>query len=198
MEMNWAATRVVSPLDFEITDRVRPQGNFLVLRVNNTRGKDQVPTVNTDWWNYGGITRPVTLVECRKHLFRITLSSSRKARPPDQGWVQLNGPQLKQNVTIRIPEAGIGKAFQTDSKGRAEFSFAADLTPWLLGDLVSLADDFDGRKFWVLGDHGVRSAANENSARPLESVWNALPIPASGIRIVTFCLSCGPLSAPSL
>ena len=35
----------------------------MVVRVNNTRGKDYVPTVNTDWWNYGGITRPVTLVE---------------------------------------------------------------------------------------------------------------------------------------
>jgi len=42
-----------TPFDFEITDRVRPEGNFLVVRVNNTRGKDYVPTVNTDWWNYG-------------------------------------------------------------------------------------------------------------------------------------------------
>jgi beta-glucuronidase len=50
-----------TPFDFEITDRVKPQGNFLILRINNTRARDQVPTVNTDWWNYGGITRPVTL-----------------------------------------------------------------------------------------------------------------------------------------
>jgi len=52
-----------TPFDFEITDRVKAHGNFLVLRINNNRAKDQVPTVNTDWWNYGGITRPVTLVE---------------------------------------------------------------------------------------------------------------------------------------
>src|SRR5271165_7197296 len=52
-----------TPFDFEITDRVKPTGNFLILRVNNTRALDAVPTVNTDWWNYGGITRPVTLVE---------------------------------------------------------------------------------------------------------------------------------------
>jgi beta-glucuronidase len=41
-----------TPFDFEITERVQPRDNFLILRVNNTRGKDEVPTVNTDWWNY--------------------------------------------------------------------------------------------------------------------------------------------------
>src|SRR5580704_15909790 len=52
-----------TPFDFEITDRVRPEGNFLVVRGNDTRGKEKVPTINTYWWNYGGITRPVTLIE---------------------------------------------------------------------------------------------------------------------------------------
>src|SRR5580692_11664715 len=52
-----------TPFDFEITERLRPAGNFVVLRVNDTRAKEDVPTVNTDWWNYGGITRPVTLLE---------------------------------------------------------------------------------------------------------------------------------------
>jgi beta-glucuronidase len=46
------------------------------------------------------------------------------------GWLQLNGKQLQQNATIRIPEAGLSKTFQTDSRGRAEFSFSADLTLW--------------------------------------------------------------------
>jgi beta-glucuronidase len=47
-----------------------------------------------------------------------------------KGWLQLNGPQLQQSVTIRIPEAGLSKTYQTDSKGRIEFSFNADLTLW--------------------------------------------------------------------
>ncbi len=120
-----------TPFDFEITDRVKLRGNFLVLRINNARGKDQVPTVNTDWWNYGGITRPVTLVEVpetfiQDYLIQLEKGSSRQIR----GWVQLNGSQLSQNVTIRIPEVSISETFQSDSNGRAEFSFAADLTPW--------------------------------------------------------------------
>ena len=120
-----------TPFDFEITDRVKPQGNFLVLRVNNTRGRDQVPTVNTDWWNYGGITRPVTLVEepetfIQDYSIQFEKGSTRKIK----GWVQLNGSQLQQKVAIRIPEAKVMQTFPTDAKGRAEFSFDADLTLW--------------------------------------------------------------------
>jgi beta-glucuronidase len=120
-----------TPFDFEITDRVRTHGNFLVLRINNTRGRDQVPTVNTDWWNYGGITRPVALVEVPETFVQDYFVQLEKGSTHQiTGWLQLNGKQLQQNATIRIPEAGLSKTFQTDSRGRAEFSFSADLTLW--------------------------------------------------------------------
>jgi beta-glucuronidase len=117
-----------TPFDFEITDRVRPEGNFLVVRVNNTRGKDYVPTMNTDWWNYGGITRPVALLEVpetfiQDYSVQLEKGSTRQIKV----WLQLNGPQLRQTVTIRIPEIRLNKTYQTDAGGRAEFSFGADL-----------------------------------------------------------------------
>jgi beta-glucuronidase len=120
-----------TPFDFEITGRVRSSSNFLILRINNTRGREQVPTVNTDWWNYGGITRPVTLVEVpetfvQDYFIQLDKGSTHQIK----GWVQLNGPKLQQNVTVRIPEAGLSKTIQTDSKGRSEFSFSADVTLW--------------------------------------------------------------------
>jgi len=120
-----------TPFDFEITERIKAHGNFLVVRINNTRGKDQVPTTNTDWWNYGGITRPVTLVEVpetfvQNYFVQLEKGSTRQIA----GWVQLNGPRLQQNVTIRIPEAGLSKTFATNSMGRAEFSFSTGLTLW--------------------------------------------------------------------
>jgi beta-glucuronidase len=120
-----------TPFDFEITDHVRAHGNFLVLRINNTRGRNQVPTDNTDWWNYGGITRPVTLVEVPETFVQDYFVQLEKGSTHQiTGWLQLNGKQLQQNATIRIPEAGFSKTFQTDSRGRAEFSFSADLTLW--------------------------------------------------------------------
>jgi beta-glucuronidase len=120
-----------TPFDFEITERVRPQDNFLVVRVDNKRSKEFVPTVNTDWWNYGGLTRPVTLVEVpetfiQDYFVQLAKGSTRQIT----GWVQLNGPQGHQKVTIRIPEASLTKTVESDTNGRAEFSFAADLTLW--------------------------------------------------------------------
>jgi beta-glucuronidase len=120
-----------TPFNFEITDLVRAKGNFLVVRINNVRGTDQVPTVNTDWWNYGGITRPVTLVKVpetfiQDYFIQLAKGSTREVK----GWLQLSGPQLQQTVSIAIPEAGVSKKVQTDSHGRAEFSFAADLSLW--------------------------------------------------------------------
>lgn len=120
-----------TPFDFEITDRVRPQNNFLVVRVNSKRSKEFVPTVNTDWWNYGGITRPVTLVEVPETFIQnYSVQLAKGSLHQISGWVQLNGPQLRQNVTIRIPEAGISNAVQADANGRAQFTLNGDLTLW--------------------------------------------------------------------
>lgn len=120
-----------TPFDFEITDRVKALGNFLVVRVNDKREKDQVPTSDTDWWNYGGITRPVTLVEVpetfvQDYSIRLEKGSTHQIA----GWIQLNGPKLQQTVSIRISETELSKSFQTDAQGRAQFSFAANLTLW--------------------------------------------------------------------
>ena len=51
-----------TPFHFDITDKVKDGDNFVVLRVNNVRKPENVPTVNFDWWNYGGL-RDVLLVE---------------------------------------------------------------------------------------------------------------------------------------
>src|SRR5208282_5590492 len=63
---------------------------------------------------------------CSDYFVQLEKGSTRQIK----GWLQLNGPQLQQNVTIRIPEAGLSKTLQTDSKGRGEFSFSAGLTLW--------------------------------------------------------------------
>ena len=102
-----------------------------MLRVNDTRAKEDVPTVNTDWWNYGGITRPVTLLEVPETFIQdYSIQFEKGSTRQIKGWLQLNGPQLRQSVTIRIPEVALTKTFQTDDAGRVEFSFGADLTPW--------------------------------------------------------------------
>ncbi|MEL7222831.1 MAG: sugar-binding domain-containing protein, partial [Bacteroidota bacterium] len=50
-----------TPFNYDITELLKPTDNFLILKVDNKRSKEGVPTLNTDWWNYGGITRDVKL-----------------------------------------------------------------------------------------------------------------------------------------
>jgi Beta-galactosidase/beta-glucuronidase len=52
-----------TPFNFEITKLVREKDNYLVVKVDNKRRRDAVPTLNTDWWNYGGLTREVSLID---------------------------------------------------------------------------------------------------------------------------------------
>ena len=52
-----------TPFNFEITPLLQKKGNFIVARVNAGRSNEAVPMGMTDWWNYGGITREVVLID---------------------------------------------------------------------------------------------------------------------------------------
>ncbi|MDB5223124.1 MAG: Beta-glucuronidase [Chitinophagaceae bacterium] len=109
-----------TPFNFEIPDSVlKAKDNFLVVKVDNKRSKDEVPTVNTDWWNYGGITRDVLLAEVPQNFIKdyfIQLKKSSPLNNPEaEGWVKLNNAQ-SGSVEIDIPELKIKKIFPvTDS-----------------------------------------------------------------------------------
>src|SRR6266850_1052917 len=120
-----------TPFNFEITNLVRDKSNSLIVKVDNQRRRDAVPTLITDWWNYGGLTRQVKLVEMPASFVQDYFVQLRKGSPNQiNGWVRLNGQKLSQIVTVRIPEAGVSKSFTTDANGYAEISFNANLTLW--------------------------------------------------------------------
>ncbi len=105
-----------TPFNFEVTGQIREGDNFLVAEVNNARRRDAVPTVNTDWWNYGGLTRDVMLVEVPENFIQDYLVQLAKGSSNEiGGWVQLSGSTSAQQVTVEIPEAGIKQSFATDA-----------------------------------------------------------------------------------
>ena len=55
----------------EVTGAVHGGDNFVVAAVDNTRHEDGVPTLKTDWWNYGGLTRNVSLIEVPEAGMRV-------------------------------------------------------------------------------------------------------------------------------
>lgn len=115
-----------TPFQFEITDLVREKDNFLVVKVDNSRFHEAVPTVNTDWWNYGGITRDVLLVEVPAVFVRDYLIQLEKgSRDMISGFVQLEGAAAGEVVTLEIQELGISRELAVNAGGRAEFQFRA-------------------------------------------------------------------------
>lgn len=52
-----------TPFNFEVTGIISEGENSVVVEVDNTRQTAGVPARDTDWWNYGGLTRSVELVE---------------------------------------------------------------------------------------------------------------------------------------
>ncbi len=120
-----------TPFQFEITDLVRSNGNFIVVKVDNKRLREAVPTVNTDWWNYGGLTRDVMLVEVPEtHVQDYFIQLDPDDPNRIAGWVRLDGPDASQSVTVRIPEAGLETAVATDSSGFAVIALNANLERW--------------------------------------------------------------------
>ena len=120
-----------TPFAFEITGKTRQKGNSVVVKVDDKRHREAVPTVNTDWWNYGGLTRGVSLVEVPETFVEDYMVQLKKGSTDTiAGWVKLNGPRTRQQVAIRIPEAGVSVTVAADANGYAALSVPAKLTLW--------------------------------------------------------------------
>jgi len=108
---------------------LKTENNFLVVRVDNKRYAGEVPTLNTDWWNYGGITRDVQLVEMPAangiEDYSIQLQRG-AAKPTVDGWVKLNNATAGTKVTVSIPELKVSKTFAaTNGKATVHFDMPA-------------------------------------------------------------------------
>ena len=121
-----------TPFEYEVTGQVKPAGNSLVVKVDNARHPDAVPTVNTDWWNYGGLTRDVAIVETpaafiRDYQVALVPGSTRKIAAR----VQLDGAKSPVRVTLAIRDAGVNASAMSDANGIATFSIDAPaLVAW--------------------------------------------------------------------
>lgn len=115
-----------TPFTFDATKDLRDGSNSLVVRVDNKRDKDFVPTLNTDWWNYGGLTRDVTLVGVPEKFIadhRIKLDSEETR--VISGSVDVAGAGEGETVEISVEGLGVKQEAKTDASGKAAFSFTA-------------------------------------------------------------------------
>jgi beta-glucuronidase len=121
-----------TPFDCEVTSLVHDGDNFAVIHVNDQRTRDGVPTLNTDWWNYGGLTRDVSLIETPETFVDdYSLQLKRSGDATITGWVHVVGANSGTPVTVKIAELNVTQAAVADADGKAAFSFkAAHLQRW--------------------------------------------------------------------
>lgn len=122
-----------TPFQYEISDLLKAEDNFLIVKVDNKREKSGVPTLNTDWWNYGGITREVKLIPVPEtHIYSYAIGLDHASESTIKGEVTLSGNvTVAQDIHLEIPELGIDKKVATDRGGKQTFTIPArDITYW--------------------------------------------------------------------
>ena len=108
-----------TPFNFDVTDLIKEGENFVILKVDNKRKADNVPTQIFDWWNYGGITRDVYLVETEEvyiqnYFFLIDKTNTNQVLFT----AELNSKTLGKDIEVNIPELKVNQIFTTDSDGK--------------------------------------------------------------------------------
>ncbi len=108
----------------DVTSVIASGPNSVVAAVDNTRREDNVPTLETDWWNYGGLTRAVSLIEVPdRFVDQYDLHLSRTQDSVVEGWVHVSGGQAGSPVTVEIPELHAKTNGTSDDSGRARVQF---------------------------------------------------------------------------
>ncbi|MFP4061097.1 MAG: glycoside hydrolase family 2 protein [Bacteroidales bacterium] len=112
-----------TPFYFEITDLVREKENFIIVRVDARRKKTNVPALNADWWNYGGITRDVDLIETPSNYIEdYRLQLKKGSNKTIAGYIKMNGDDPEgSEIKLSIPELEIEEKYKVNREGRVEF-----------------------------------------------------------------------------
>ncbi len=121
-----------TPFAFEVTGKLRGGTNQVTVGVDSVVTDASVPPPVTDWENYGGITRDITLIETPSTYV-------------DDAWIRLNADgtiaidaQLDgksaggQAITFAIPALKLALAGRTDATGhwRASVTAPAGMARW--------------------------------------------------------------------
>ena len=118
-----------TPFNFDVTDMLKEGENTVIVKVDNKRHAEDVPTQIFDWWNYGGITRDVKLVKVTPvylenynvQLEKVKGGKGEKVREISFS-AKLNKKEAGHAITLSIPELKIKQTVITDADGNCPLS----------------------------------------------------------------------------
>ena len=120
-----------TPFNFDVTNQLKEGENFVIVKVDNKRHAEDVPTQIFDWWNYGGITRDVLLVDVPATYVENYSLQLLSLEGRQLGFtVKLNKAEAGQKVTLRIPELKLEKNITTSDNGTATTFMKAKPQLW--------------------------------------------------------------------
>ena len=111
-----------TPFNADVTEQLREGENTVIVKVDNKRRAENVPTQIFDWWNYGGITRDVMLVNVpdtyiENYKLALSKETVKKGIRSIDFKLNLNQKEAGKEVTLSIPELKIKKVLTTDAEG---------------------------------------------------------------------------------
>ena len=125
-----------TPFNYDVTDFLKDGENQVIVKVDNKRHPEDVPTQIFDWWNYGGITRDVLLVSVAPTYvenYKLQLDNTpatKKGQRQISFCAKLNKAEAGQSITLRIPELKINKQVMTTADGIASLTLNAKPQLW--------------------------------------------------------------------
>ena len=125
-----------TPFNFDVTELLKDGENFVIVKVDNKRHAEDVPTQIFDWWNYGGITRDVKLVSVAPTYVESYKLQLEKSPATKKGLreicfsAKLNKAEGGQTITLRIPELKINQQVMTGEDGTATITLKAKPKLW--------------------------------------------------------------------
>ncbi|MBP6759058.1 MAG: beta-glucuronidase [Flavobacterium sp.] len=155
-----------TPFNFEVSSIIKSKDNFLVVKVDNTRRKDAVPTLNTDWFNYGGITRDVLLIEEQKSYIQdYTIQLKKGEKNTISGFVKINNFDKNiEFVTVKIPELKINYKVKIAADGNAIFEITNKKIQYWSPESPKLYDVFVEFNNQILKDNiGFRTIETQDA-----------------------------------
>jgi len=184
-----------TPFNCDATKLLKDGDNFVVISVNDSRHPDDIPSLAPDWWNYGGLTRDVMLVEVPQTFIEdYSVQLERGSMGRIAGWVHIGGTVAQSHdaqngapqkapahkVTLRIPELNLSQEATADAEGTAHFTLnAAKLQLWSPENPKLYSVEIASEADHVSDEIGFRSI----EVRGLDILLNGHPVFLRGITM---------------
>ncbi len=187
-----------TPFNLDITDLLvqgpstpsghpAPAENTVIVKVDNKRHKDAVPTLIFDWWNYGGITRDVRLVKVppvylEDYSLQLQKADAKAKVRQISFTAQLNKQEAGHKVCVSIPELKLEQQLTTDAEGKVSATLKVNARK------LSLWSPDNPKRYQVFLSLDTAKYADEIGFRTIETrdkqiLLNGNPIFLKGISI---------------